>query len=271
MSASRTTVGALAAVIAAAALMSPASSAFVPASNHRQSYSSPFFNSHRTTFKATTITTITTTTAPKTHLSSSMNRDDLYNFFNDKEFDDEDEDEYEKYRHLSKTEKQELTKTFGEQMKVEVKPEEVHIILFNPNTDREGVHTIEFPKDSGNNIILAFESRMECEKFSMNLKEQHFYDPVPQEMNLDSLEEYCETIGVDVQVVPQGTNLKPPKEKAFNLGLNPDLEKEVELLDYLFQISQSDDSARGVGGRDGLGGGGEGEARRGSTHTSAWE
>ena len=60
-------------------------------------------------------------------------------------------------------------------------------------------------------------------------------------MNLDSLENYCETIGVDVQVVPKGSKLKPPKDKSFNLGLNPDLEKEMELLDYLFHISKSDE------------------------------
>ncbi len=59
----------------------------------------------------------------------------------------------------------------------EMKPEDVHIILFNPDTDREGVHTIEFPKESGNNMILAFESREECEEFSASLKRQQFFDP----------------------------------------------------------------------------------------------
>eukprot|EP00551_Chaetoceros_affinis_P000215 CAMPEP_0203644610 /NCGR_PEP_ID=MMETSP0088-20131115/10020_1 /ASSEMBLY_ACC=CAM_ASM_001087 /TAXON_ID=426623 /ORGANISM="Chaetoceros affinis, Strain CCMP159" /LENGTH=286 /DNA_ID=CAMNT_0050501189 /DNA_START=468 /DNA_END=1328 /DNA_ORIENTATION=- len=286
MSASRITTGALTAVIAVAALVSPTSAAFVPAPSHQRS--SPFIHGYNT-FQTTTIapsvgtaTATTSSSSPTTSLHSSTNRDGFYNFFNDEEFDDEDEDEdeYEKYRHLSKTEKQQMTKKFFEQMKMKVKPEEVHIILFNPNTDREGVHTIEFPKDSGNNIILAFESRMECERFSTNLKEQHFFDPVPQEMNLDSLEQYCETIGVDVQVVPEGTDLKPPKEKAFNLGLNPDLEKEMELLDYLFEISESDNGdmgldmtvdheavsqvgAHSIGGGDGLAGG--------TSSTGAWE
>ena len=73
----------------------------------------------------------------------------------------------------------------------EDKPEDVHIILFNPDTDREGVHTIEFPKDSGHNMILAFESRKECEQFSLSLREQKFFDPTPQEMKLEFLENYC--------------------------------------------------------------------------------
>jgi hypothetical protein len=56
-------------------------------------------------------------------------------------------------------------------------PDDVHIILFNPDTPNEGVHTIEYPKGSGKNIILAFESKKECVKFSNLLREQHFFDP----------------------------------------------------------------------------------------------
>jgi hypothetical protein len=123
------------------------------------------------------------------------------------------------------------------------KPEDVHIILFNPDTDREGVHSIEFPKDSGHNMILAFESKAECEQFSRSLKEQHFFDPTPQEMKLEFLENYCEQIGVEVQVVPEGMKLKPPTESTLNLGVNPNLEEEVKMLDYLFQISSSNDES----------------------------
>jgi hypothetical protein len=59
-----------------------------------------------------------------------------------------------------------------------VKPEDVHIILFNPNTDEEGAHTIEYPKGSGNNILLAFESADECIEFAFILKHQQFFDPM---------------------------------------------------------------------------------------------
>lgn len=119
------------------------------------------------------------------------------------------------------------------------KPEDVHIILFNPDTDKEGVHTIEFPKDSGHNMILAFESRRECVQFSLSLKEQQFFDPTPQEMKLECLEAYCEQIGVEVQVVPEGMKLTPPTENTINLGVNPNLEKEMQMLDYLFELSGS--------------------------------
>lgn len=63
----------------------------------------------------------------------------------------------------------------------------------------------------------------------------------PQEMDLASLEEYCKQIGVEVQVIPKGIHVVPPKEMTNNLGLNPDLEKEMAMLDYLFHLSTDAD------------------------------
>ena len=46
--------------------------------------------------------------------------------------------------------------------------------------------------------------------------------------------------------------LKPPTENVLNLGLNPNLEEEMKMLDYLFQISGSESSieAESVDGED---------------------
>mmetsp|Transcript_7305 Transcript_7305/g.13106 ORF Transcript_7305/g.13106 Transcript_7305/m.13106 type:complete len:252 (-) Transcript_7305:334-1089(-) len=116
-----------------------------------------------------------------------------------------------------------------------VKPEDVHIILFNPNTDEEGAHTIESPKGSGNNILLAFESENECIEFAFILKQQQFFDPVPQQMNLEQLEAYCETLGVPVQIIPDGTSIRPPTENVEELNYNPSLKEETRRLNYLFE------------------------------------
>lgn len=40
-----------------------------------------------------------------------------------------------------------------------------------------GVHSIEYPKGSGNNVILAFASKDACDKFAETLRAQHFFDP----------------------------------------------------------------------------------------------
>jgi hypothetical protein len=53
----------------------------------------------------------------------------------------------------------------------------VHIISFALGTSRQGIHSIEFPKGSGNNVVLAFESREACAKFAEHLRAQHFFDP----------------------------------------------------------------------------------------------
>lgn len=118
-------------------------------------------------------------------------------------------------------------------------PEEVHIILFNPDSEQEGVHTVEFPKGSGNNVILAFESRSDCERFAGILKAQHFFDPSPQETNFDQLVSYCASIGVFVQVVPEGLEIVPPTDTVDNLGLNPNLRQEQAMLDQLFAVDET--------------------------------
>ena len=56
-------------------------------------------------------------------------------------------------------------------------PETAHVILFHPGTEQQGAHTIEFPKGSGNNVMLAFESSAACHKFAQLLKQQHFLEP----------------------------------------------------------------------------------------------
>ena len=119
------------------------------------------------------------------------------------------------------------------------RPESVHIILFNPQTKHEGMHTIEYPRNSGKNLCLAFESHFECDRFASQLTESgggSFSDPVPYEMALDTLDTYCQNLGVHVQVVPTGTNIRPPNSNSPVLGHNPNLNVERLALDYLFDM-----------------------------------
>ena len=57
-------------------------------------------------------------------------------------------------------------------------PESVHIILFLPDTPQQHVHTIEYPKGSGSNILLAFEDEYECHVFAkMLVRDLGFENP----------------------------------------------------------------------------------------------
>jgi hypothetical protein len=125
-----------------------------------------------------------------------------------------------------------------------VRPENVHIIVFNPGTEEQGVHTIEFPKGSGLNIILAFESQPECENFAAMLKQEgslQFQNAVPSESPLEELEQFCETIGVLVEVVPQGKDLRPPSDNVDDLSFDPMVDKNRQTLDQLM-FDEEDDS-----------------------------
>jgi len=145
----------------------------------------------------------------------------------------------------------------------DTKPEDVYIIVYNPDTDDQGVHTLEVPKGSGNNFILAFESEMECVEFCAALREQRFFDPKVQEIKYLSLEEHVQSLpGVSVQPIPKGMNLKPPTERVDELDLNPNRDIEVDFVDYLYRMSSSgegEDDGDGDGGAltdEGGGGGG---------------
>ena len=109
---------------------------------------------------------------------------------------------------------------------MEHRPENVHIIVFNPETDEQGVHTIEFPQESGLNIILAFESQDDCETFATMLKDEgsrHFQNAVSAEAPLEELEDFCESTDMQVKVVPRGKDLRPPSDNVDELSFDPTL------------------------------------------------
>jgi len=130
---------------------------------------------------------------------------------------------------------------FGPGMEDKPKPNDVFIILFQPDTDNEGVHTIEFPKNSGQNVILAFESLTECQLFSDTLRNQLFYKPEPTEILLQDLEEYCDPLGVEVQVVPRGTSITPPSDVVDNLDYDPNFTLAKDALEDIFQLESQPD------------------------------
>lgn len=121
------------------------------------------------------------------------------------------------------------------------KPNDVYVILFNPGTEKEGVHTVEYPRGSGNNVIMAFELKAECQKFSNVLEDQQFYEPFAQEVNLDFLETYCKSLGVFVQVVPEGMDIRPPTETVEILGNDPSLMEQQHFLDHIFYIGDENE------------------------------
>ena len=135
-----------------------------------------------------------------------------------------------------------------------LRPQDVYIILFNLNTEDEGVHTIQVPADSGRNFILAFECRTDCENFASKLQGQEFQDPSSDVMNLEALEEYCATSETEIYVklVSRGTNLEPPKVNVEELDYNPEVSRQKAALEVMFQSNESMLLESGVGDSSGV-------------------
>lgn len=59
----------------------------------------------------------------------------------------------------------------------------------------------------------------------------------PQELSLDALNEFCETLGVYVQVIPDGVELIPPQQNVEQLGQhNRSLKDQQNHLNYVFAM-----------------------------------
>jgi hypothetical protein len=51
---------------------------------------------------------------------------------------------------------------------------------------------------------------------------------------------YCGQLGVFVQVVPRGMDIRPPTQNVEEFGYNPLLKEQKSQLDYLFEMSDSE-------------------------------
>jgi hypothetical protein len=60
-------------------------------------------------------------------------------------------------------------------------------------------------------------------------------------MNLQNLEQYCEQLGVLVQVVPKGMQLIPPARSVEHLDHNPHLTAEQNRLEELWYHHADDE------------------------------
>lgn len=84
------------------------------------------------------------------------------------------------------------------------KPDVVYIIMYHPGSQEEGVHTTEFPKESGQEVMLAFESLDEINTFANMLREEPTFplDPVPTPAPLANMEVACQQMGLVMKLVP---------------------------------------------------------------------
>jgi Protein of unknown function (DUF3110) len=86
---------------------------------------------------------------------------------------------------------------------------QVWVLLFNANTDNEGIYTLEI---EGNNIIVAFEQEDDAIRYAGLLEAQDFLSPTVESIDSKDLEEFCEEAGYDLNIVPTDALLVPPEK-----------------------------------------------------------
>jgi len=107
----------------------------------------------------------------------------------------------------------------------------VYVLLFNPGTENEGIHTLKL-KDDDRNVVLMFESEEDATRYGLLLEAQDFLSPTVEEIESEEVEEFCEEANYDCVIVPEGTLAIPPETATESLDWQaedvPPAEEEAE-------------------------------------------
>jgi len=84
----------------------------------------------------------------------------------------------------------------------------VYVLLFNPRTENEGIHTLQI---GDRNKILLFETQDDATRYAMMLEAQDFPVPTVEEMDLDEVIQFCLSADYDYETIKDGTLAVPPE------------------------------------------------------------
>jgi len=101
---------------------------------------------------------------------------------------------------------------------------QVWVLLFNANTDNEGIYTLEI---EGNNIIVAFEQEDDAIRYAGLLEAQDFLSPTVERIDKQDLEEFCEESGYDLNIVPTDALLVPPEKNVDKTDWSSDRDRNL--------------------------------------------
>ena len=74
----------------------------------------------------------------------------------------------------------------------------VYVLLYNPNTDNEGIHSIELKNRT---IVLMFEEKDDAERYVGLLEAQDFPAPTVEMVNLEEIKEFCNRCDYETRIV----------------------------------------------------------------------
>ena len=104
---------------------------------------------------------------------------------------------------------------------------QVYILLFNAQTENEGIHTL---KVDDRNVVLMFESEDDATRYALMLEAQDFSSPTVEGFESEEIEEFCTGADYECRLVPEGMLAVPPEKNLeqtdWNLEGKPAQETE---------------------------------------------
>lgn len=89
------------------------------------------------------------------------------------------------------------------------KPDVCYIIMYNPSTPQEGIHTMTYPRGSEDDLLLAFESLDDCVAFAQIIREDasvQYGEPVPTPTSMLQIESACQRMDLPLAIVPASSS-----------------------------------------------------------------
>jgi hypothetical protein len=84
----------------------------------------------------------------------------------------------------------------------------VYILLYNANTEDEGIHTIQ---EGDRNKILMFKEQDDALRFAMMLEAQDFPEPSVEAIDSEEIKVFCQKANYDWEIIEPGQLAVPPE------------------------------------------------------------
>tara|TARA_B100000963_G_C22388115_1_gene563218 strand:+ start:86 stop:466 length:381 start_codon:yes stop_codon:yes gene_type:complete len=111
---------------------------------------------------------------------------------------------------------------------------QIFVLLYNPNSDNEGIHSIEF---NGKTIVLMFEDKDDAERYCGLLEAQDFPVPSVEPIDINEIKEFCKQCDYETRLVERNF---VPKTSEDRLLLTPP-QKNIDIDNW--NINQKDGSS----------------------------
>ena len=88
----------------------------------------------------------------------------------------------------------------------------VHVLLFDADTDSEGIHSLE---TAGRTVVLLFENHDDAERYAGLLEAQDFPVPTVEALDREDVDLFCREAGYEARLIESGFVPSNDEERLF--------------------------------------------------------